>query len=112
VRTTSIDQVFNPIDVPELGSQELYHESYFLWLNPERTVTLEDFTALYRYQYGENFTFKTPSRYQTPFGTSNTQRMTNMQVDVLRYQQFGEETKHKFPVKSLKKWLQIPKRLK
>jgi len=35
-----------------------------------------------------------------------------MQVYVLTYLQFGEETKDKFPVKRLKKWLLIPKGLK
>ena len=58
-RTISIAEVLTP--VPELGTQEPYHESYFWWINPENTVTLEDITALYQYQYGENFTYHTPT---------------------------------------------------
>jgi len=61
LRTTSIDQVLNPTDIPELGTQQPFNESYFSWINPENTVTLEDIAALYRYQYGENFTYNTPS---------------------------------------------------
>jgi len=57
LRTISIDEVLTPI--PELGNQEPYHESYFWWINPENLVTLEDITALYQYQYGKNFIYKT-----------------------------------------------------
>jgi len=46
-RTTSIEEVLTPI--PELGTQEPYHESYFWWINPENLVTLEDITALYQH---------------------------------------------------------------
>jgi len=59
LRTLSIDEVLTPI--PELGTQEPYHESNFWWINPGNTVTLEDIAALYQYQYGENFTYHTPS---------------------------------------------------
>jgi len=59
LRTISIEEVLTPI--PELGTQEPYHESYFWWINPENTVTLEDITSLYQYQYGENFTYHTPT---------------------------------------------------
>ena len=59
LRTISSDEVLTPI--PELGTQEPYHESYFWWINPENTVTLEHLSELYRYQYRENFTYKTPS---------------------------------------------------
>jgi len=59
LRTITIDEVLTPI--PELGTQEPYHQSYFWWINPENTITLADITALYQYQYGENFTYKTPS---------------------------------------------------
>jgi len=58
-RTISIAEVLTPI--PELGTQEPYYESYFWWTNPENTVTLEDITTLYQYQYGENFIYRTPS---------------------------------------------------
>jgi len=58
-KTISIQEVLTPI--PELGTPEPYHESYFWWINPENTVTLEDITALYQYHYGENFTYLTPS---------------------------------------------------
>ena len=57
----SIDQVLNPTDIPEPGTQEPYYESYFCWMNPDNTVTLKDISALYRYQYGEDFTYHTPS---------------------------------------------------
>ena len=56
--TISIDEVLTPI--PELGTQEPYYESYFWWINPENTITLEDLTGLYQYQYGENLPTKTP----------------------------------------------------
>ena len=59
VKTISIDEVLTPI--PELGTHEPYHESYFWWINPENTVTIKDIAALYEYQYGANFTYKTPS---------------------------------------------------
>jgi len=59
LRTISIDEVLTPI--PELGTQEPFYKSYFWWINPGNTVTLEDIAALYEYQYGENFTYKTPS---------------------------------------------------
>jgi len=58
LRTISIDKVLTPR--PELGTQEPYYESYFWWINPENTITLDDLTALYQYQYGEKFTYKTP----------------------------------------------------
>jgi len=60
LKTASIEQVLNPTDIPELGTQEPYDESYFWWINPENTVILEDIATLYRYQYGENFTSHTP----------------------------------------------------
>jgi len=53
LRTISIGEVLTPI--PELGTHEPYYESYFWWTNSEKTVTLEDITALYQYQYGKNF---------------------------------------------------------
>jgi len=59
LRTISINEVLTPL--PELGTQEPYYESYFCWINPENTISLEDLTALYQYQYRENFTCKTPS---------------------------------------------------
>jgi len=59
LRTISIDEVLTPI--PELGTQEPYHESYFWWINPENLVTLKDITALYQYQYGKNFIYHTHS---------------------------------------------------
>jgi len=58
LRTTSIDQVLKP-DIPEIGTQDPYHESDFWWINPENTVTFGDITAPYLYQYGENFTYQT-----------------------------------------------------
>ena len=59
LRTISIDEVLSPI--PELGTQEPYHESYFWWTYPENTVTLEDIAALSQYQDGQEFTYHTPS---------------------------------------------------
>jgi len=59
LRTISTDEVLTPI--PELGPQEPYYESYFWWINPENTITLEEITALYQHQYGENFIYHTPS---------------------------------------------------
>jgi len=58
LRTISIDEVLTP--TPELGTQEPYDESYFRWINPENTVTLEDISALYQYQYCQNFVYHTP----------------------------------------------------
>jgi len=55
----SIDEVLTP--TPELGTQAPYHESFFWWINPENTVTLEDITSLYQYQYGKDFIYTTPS---------------------------------------------------
>jgi len=57
-RTTSIEEVLSPLR--ELGTQEPYNESYFRWINPENTVTLEDIAALYQYQYGKQFTYHRP----------------------------------------------------
>jgi len=65
LRTISIDEVLTPI--PELGTQEPYHESYFWWTTPKKTITLEDITELYQYQYGQNFTYKTPSAKSNSF---------------------------------------------
>jgi len=59
LRTISINEVLTT--TPELGTQEPYHESYFCWINPEHTVTLEDITALYQYQYGKDFIYHTHS---------------------------------------------------
>jgi len=61
LRTISIAQIITPTVTKDLGTEEPYHESYFRWINPENTVTVEDLTALYRYQNGENFTYHTPS---------------------------------------------------
>jgi len=74
LRTISINEVLAPI--PELGTQEPYHESYSWWINPENTVTLEDITALYQYQYGKDFTYHTPSQksnsiWYTPYAKSD-----------------------------------------
>ena len=44
LRTISTDEVLTPIS--ELGTQAPYYESYFWWINPENTVTLEDIAAL------------------------------------------------------------------
>ena len=55
LRTISIEEVLTPI--PELGTQEPYHESYFRWINPENSVTLEDIAALHQYQYGKEITY-------------------------------------------------------
>jgi len=59
LRTISINEVLPTI--PELGTQEPYHESYFWWINPENTVTLEDIKALFQYQYGKDFIYHTHS---------------------------------------------------
>jgi len=57
--TILIDEVLTPI--PELETEEPYHECYFWWMNPENTITLEDIAALSQYQYGKEFTYHTPS---------------------------------------------------
>ena len=62
--TSSINEVLTPI--PELGTQEPYNESYFWWINPENTVTIQDITALYKYLCGENFVYRTPSEGSNP----------------------------------------------
>ena len=59
LRTISIDEVLSPL--PDLGTQEPYHESYFWWTNPENTVSLEAIAALSQYQDGKEFTYHTPS---------------------------------------------------
>jgi len=64
LKTITIDEVLTLI--PEVGTQEPYEESYFWWINPENTVTLEDIAALYEYQYVKEFT------YHTPTGKSNS----------------------------------------
>jgi len=61
LRIASIHQVRNPSTIPEPGTQEPYHESYFWWIKPENTVIREDIAALYQYQYGEDFTYITLS---------------------------------------------------
>ena len=58
-RTISIAEALTP--TPQLGTREPYYESYFWWIHPENTVTLEDITAPYQYQYGENFAYHTLS---------------------------------------------------
>jgi len=58
-RTISTEEVLTLI--PELRTQEPYNESYFWWINPENTITLEDIAALYRYKYGKDFIYHTPS---------------------------------------------------
>jgi len=73
-RTISIAEVLTPI--PELGTQEPYYESYFWSINPENNVTLDDITALYEYQYGEDFAYHTPSEksnsiWYTPYPASD-----------------------------------------
>jgi len=83
LRTISIDQVLTPI--PELGTPEPYHESYFWWINPENTVTLNDITTLYEYQYGENFTYKTPSEksnsiWYTPYPESDHRSSQHFEI--------------------------------
>jgi len=45
LRTSSIAEVLTTI--PELGTQEPYHESYFWSTNPENTLTLDEIAALY-----------------------------------------------------------------
>jgi len=61
LRTTSIHPVLSSIEEFELAIQEPYYESYIWWTNPENLVTREDITILYRYKYGENLTYDTPS---------------------------------------------------
>jgi len=83
LRTISINEVLTPI--PELGTQEPYQESYSWWINPVNTVTLEDITALYQYQYGKDVTYHTPSEKSNSIWYTRTQKATNTQVSVLRY---------------------------
>jgi len=59
LRTIAINEVLTPI--PELGTQEPYYESYFWWINPQNTITLQDIIALYQYQYGKDFLYHTHS---------------------------------------------------
>jgi len=79
LRTISINEVLTPI--PELVTQEPYNESYFWWIDPENTVTLEDIAALYQYQYGEDFIYKEPA------GKSNS----------IWYTQYPESNQHSSP---------------
>jgi len=59
--TTSINQVLPATIIGEKRTQELYHESYFWWMNLANSITIEDIAAVYRCPYGENFTYHTPS---------------------------------------------------
>jgi len=61
LRITSIDQVHSSTEIPELGTEEPYHERYVWCINPENTITIEDIAALYRYKSGEDFTYHTSS---------------------------------------------------
>jgi len=86
LRTISIEEVLTPI--PELGTHEPYYESYFRWINPENTVTLEDITALYQYQYGENFTNHTPSEksnsvWYTTYPESNQRSSQRFEIPIV-----------------------------
>jgi len=56
-----MDLVLRFTEIPERGTQEAYLESYFWWINPEKTVTIEDIAVLYKYEHGENFTYNTPA---------------------------------------------------
>jgi len=85
LRTTSISQVYFPTFIREQGTQKPYHESYFWWTNPENTVTLEDITALYQYQYGENFIYHTPSEKWNSTWYTPYPETINAQASVLRY---------------------------
>jgi len=86
LRTISINEVLTP--TPELGTQEPYHQSYFWWINPENTITLEDITALYQYQYGEDFAYHTPSErsnpiWHTPSSESDQRSSQRFQIPVV-----------------------------
>jgi len=86
LRAISIDEALTPI--PELGTQEPYYESYFWWTKPENTVTLEDIAALYQSQYGENFTYKTPSEksnsiWYTQYPESNQHSSLCFEIPIL-----------------------------
>jgi len=99
LRTISIDEVLTPL--PELGTQEAYYKSYLWWTNPENTVTLVDIDALYRYQYGENFAYHTPTEKSNSIWYTPSLKAINAQVSVWRYQYSGEETKKtSFPYRS------------
>jgi len=63
-RTIAIDEVHTPI--PQLGTPEPYYESYFWWINPENTVTLEDIATLYEYQRSKDIIYHTPSEKPNP----------------------------------------------
>ena len=58
-RTISLDEVLTPI--PELGTEKPNPESYFWWMNPEDTITLEDIATLSQYHYVKEFTNHTHS---------------------------------------------------
>jgi len=62
LRTTSIEQVLNPTDIPETETLDPYHESYFWWINPANIVTIDAMAAIYQSQYGEDFTYQTPAQ--------------------------------------------------
>jgi len=57
LRITSCDEVLNSTEILEPGTQEPYHESYFWWIHPDNTITMEDIAALYEYQSGEHFAY-------------------------------------------------------
>ena len=58
VRTNSILELLVPVTpISEDGTELPYHESYYLWTNPEITITLEDIADLHRYKLGESFSY-------------------------------------------------------
>jgi len=86
LRTISIEDVLTPI--PELGIQEPYDEPYFWWINPENTITFEDITALYQYQYGEDFAYHTPSEksnpiWYTPYPESDQPSIQRFEIQIV-----------------------------
>jgi len=86
LRTISIDEVLTPI--PELWTQEPYNQSYFWWINPENTVTLEDIAALYQYKYGKDFIYKTPSEksnsiWYTPCPESDQRSSQRFEIPIV-----------------------------
>jgi len=62
LRTTSIDEVLNWTEIPQLVTEEPNKETYWFWKNPENLITTEDRAALYWQWEGEDFTHSEPEK--------------------------------------------------
>ena len=78
VRTHSIAELLPIVPIPEKGTEEPYHESWWYWTNPDNTITHTDIVALRHYLYGEEFEYPIASEdvqehWQTCFRSKGSQ---------------------------------------